>query len=533
MSSTRKVKDGARRMQNGWASAPEFEELRGLNGSAVMLKAELFDDPKTKTLLYFLQGVSLLPGGLRRIAGELLEMFPERLGTATMIKIGCKAGKRLTQKERDEIDMELNSEDVVLESLAASLAEERIEPPHCQKNADDFLKECRWKAESHLETFLERICCDPEIAILSGGQEEERYRTIAELVLQDSSQLDFGKRLYVEDANVKYFHDLPGALHEYKRRYEERRREMFIKTSIGKVVFEALDYALETGRSALIEGNSGIGKTTGLEAWCAMHAGESRLVKLKGITHRTGFFREVARACGLARGTGLSPGKIQMRVEQFLQRSKLMLVIDEGQYLFPPGNRVYTPPELINWLMTACYNEHVPFAISATAEFRKRRAIIEKNTTWQSEQLRRRLRRDFELPQKPTEEDLLLVAEKLLPGQSRSAVELVAGYSMTSGGYFQAITDTIDDARLMARRDGRDKFTFADLRAAIQEWRSPSDNALQRVFEETPKARRAGRPSLVESEPSAQTAEPINDRLKASCGPLKAIPRHEISLVPN
>ena len=70
-----------RRKQNGWASATEFGELRGLSGTAVALKAELIDGPKTKELLYFLQGISLLPGGLRRIVAELLDMFPERLGT--------------------------------------------------------------------------------------------------------------------------------------------------------------------------------------------------------------------------------------------------------------------------------------------------------------------------------------------------------------------------------------------------------------------------------------------------------------------
>ena len=404
---------------------------------------------------------------------------------------------------------------------------------HCQYDTEEFLRQCRACADEEMEAFIERICCDPAVCLIADFEARSNYQSRIRASMEADGQLAERGHFWAEGASVNYFHDLLGALHEYKRRFEERRRAEFIETSIGKIVFEALDYALETRRSALIEGNSGIGKTTGLDAWAETHLGQARLVKLKGITHRTGFFREVARACGLARGTGLTPAKMQMRVEQFLQRSKLMLVIDEGQYLFPPGNRVYTPPELINWLMTACYNERVPFAISATAEFRKRRAIIEKNTTWQSEQLRRRIRRDFELPEKPTKEDLLLVAEKLLPGQPRSAVDLVAGYSMASGGYFQAITDTIDDARLMARRAGRDKFTFADLRAAIQDWRSPSDNALQRVFTDPPKARRAGRPGRVETESPAQDAEPINDRLNPVCGPLKAAPRQQLSLTPN
>lgn len=531
MSSTRRVKQGMRREQNGWASAPEFEDLRGLNGTAVAMKAELFDDPKTKELLYFLQGVSLQPGGLKRIARELLEMFPERIGSATMIKIGCKPGKKLTQEQRDDIEEELHFTDTTRMLLLR--ADEPDVREHCQKSAEEFIAECRERAENGLESFIERICCDPSIAPVSEEKAREHYQKAARNVVEETDTWGRPKMLYVENAEVCYFHDLPGALHEYKQRYQEKLRAYFVETSIGRVVFDGLEYALERG-AAFIEGNSGFGKTTALEAWCNMHAGRARLVKLKGITHRTGFFRELARACGVAQGVGLSPGKIQLRVEHFLQRSKLMLVIDEGQYLMPPGNRVYTPPELINWLMTACFNEGIPYAISATAEFRKRRAIVEKNTTWQSEQLRRRLGRFFPLPDKPTKEDLLRVAEKRLPGQSRSAVELVAGYAMASGGYFQAITDAIEDAKLIARRDGREKLTFADLKTAIMDWRSPSDSALQRVFEEKPKTRRTGRPPFVQDAAPVESAEPENDRLKERlndrCAPFKEPVRQEISL---
>lgn len=504
--STRRVKAGQRRLQNGWASAPEFDDLRGLNGNAVALKAGLLDDPKKSELLYFLQARSLKIGA-KGIARELMEMFPERIASPTMFKIGCKPGKRLTQQERESIADELLSP---YEHARMALAEARramseidateiSKPEKGQLSADDFIARARNIAENSLDEFLERFCCDPYLTLAekNGDLDSYRHRVMA---VSEATENEYRTGFEIPEAN--YFHDLPGSLFEYKARLEKSARETFVETSIGKVAFEALDYALETGRSALIEGNSGIGKTTALEAWCEMHSGRARLVKLKNFGHRTGFFREVARALGVARGSGLSPGKIQDRLEQFLQRSKIMLVIDEGQYLMPPGNRVGAPPELINWLMTACYNEGVPFVISATSEFRKRRAIIEKNTTWQSEQLRRRIRRYFPLPEKPTKTDLLRVAEKLLPGQDSRAVEYVVGYSMTSGGFFQAITDVIDDARILARREGREKITFADLKFAVQEWRSPSDAALQRVFEKLAPSRRGRRPA-----PSDETHE--------------------------
>ncbi len=527
--STRRVKPGTRRTQHGWASAPEFDELRGLNGSAVAFKAALLDDPRKRALLYFLQAHSLKPGGIKRIACELMEMFPDRIASPTMFKIGCRPGKRLSQKERDEIAEELIPSNAGLELLAA--CGERKDPEHCQSTAEDFARECRELAEGGLDEFIERLCCDPKLALTYDDRERLQYRGTAEMMLKEANRAEESRGEF-DSAQLPYFHDVLGALFEYQKRYESQVRADFVETSIGKIVFEALDYALETGRSALIEGNAGIGKTTALKAWCETHLSQARFVSLKGVTYRTGLFQELARAIGIARGGGLSPSKVQMRVEQFLQRTKVMLVIDEGQYLFPPGNRVYAPPELINWLMTACYNEGVPFAISATSEFRKRRIVVERNTTWQSEQLRRRIRRFFALPLVPDKGDLMRVAQKLLPDAGRDAISYVVGYSLVSKQFFQGITDAIEDARLIARRAGREEIKFADLKEAIQEWRSPSDAALQRVLEDKPESRRGRRTAgLPPADPNV-TLEPCNDRLNDRSKPVKMPARGEISLLP-
>jgi hypothetical protein len=69
-----------------------------------------------------------------------------------------------------------------------------------------------------------------------------------------------------------------------------------------------------------------------------------------------------------------------------LKRTKLLLIIDEGQYLWPQHRRITSHPELVNWLNTTCYNEGVPFVISATEQFTKRRQAVETQTDWSSEQ---------------------------------------------------------------------------------------------------------------------------------------------------
>lgn len=483
MSSTRRVQNGERRRQNGWASAAEYDVLRGINGTAVALKAALQESPEQRELLFFLQALSLREGGLKRLARELLEMFPERIGSQTMHKIGCKPSKRITLEQSLEIHIELNPQDYFLAGMlldepgAADISENY----RLKKTAADCLSECH-RLAAGLDSFIEELCCDPKMMICpEWPKSDAAYKTrVAESFDDDRTNSSY------RISSVVYFRDILGALYEFKARYAEQAKANYAATSIGEIVFEALDYALETERSALIEGNSGFGKTTALKAWHEMHLGQSRYVQLSGITTRGAFLKRIARACGVANGDGLSMERIQYKVEEYLRRSGLLLIIDEGQYLWPQGRRITTHPELINWINTALYNEGVPFVISATKQFSARRQVVEQQTNWSSEQLRRRTRKVFPLPDVPTAADLRIVARKLLAGFGDAAIDFVVGYAMTSRGCFQAITDAVDDAMLVARRAGRQQLTAKDLQAAVKDWRAPSDAALQRVFDSKP-----------------------------------------------
>ncbi len=543
MSSTRRVQDGERRRQNGWASASEYDVLRGLNGTAVAFKAALQDRAEKQELLYTLQAFSLREGGVKRIARELLEMFPDRIGTPTMHKIGCKRGKTLTGAQSTAIGRELldsDAEDSAWELLRVCSGTSHVERTEEIKPAQYWIDECHHHAKTMIAGFIENLCCNPKLEVARKSESTSLYRNTVEIVIEDAREiLDRDERLRrdrrdlaaIEErrrenysvAEVPYFHDVLGALFEYKRRHSEQVRFSHVETSIGAVVFEALDYVLATGRSALVEGNSGFGKTTAVKAWCDMHPGQARYVQLSGITARTVFFRKLAKALGVASGGGMSSGKVQARVEDFLQRTKLMLVIDEGQYLWPQGKRVESHPELINWLNTACYNEGVPFLISATKQFTLRRQVIERQTDWSSEQSRRRIRKVFPLPAAPTSEDLLKVARKLLSNagiSSEAAVEFVVSYARLSHGYFQTITDAIEDAQLIAKRAGRDRITAKDLQTAVKEWRAPSDAALQRVFDSKPE--RTRRPvQISDSCDSEATERPINEPLNRISAPLQ------------
>lgn len=543
MSSTRQVQAGERRRQNGWASAVEYDCLRGIDGTAVALKAALQDSPEKSELLYFLQALSLRDGGVNRIVAELLETFPARLGSLTMHKIGCKPGKRLSADQSDAISCELlNTEAMRAANLFTRTAGGCSEfyagvEAKDVRTADEWIEKCRELAEAGLPDFIEELCCNPKIEIARQSESKSSYQRQAQKVLSDArAALQKDSKLSRERpeltaavanrdsfrfAEVPYFHDVLGALFEYQCRYAERIRADFVDTSLSQVVFEAFDYALDTGRSALIEGNSGFGKTTALKACCAMNLGRTRYLQLDAITDRTAFAQKLSDATGVARGKGFSPANRLIRIQEFLRRSKIMLVIDEGQYLWPQGKRVTVHPELINWIGTALYNEGIPFVISATKQFTLRRQHVERQTDWSSEQLRRRTRKVFSLPESPTTEDMQGVARKLLGGLGEAAIDFVVGYAITSRGYFQTITDTFEDMQLIAKRAGREKITGKDLQFVVKEWRAPSDAALQRVFDSKPEGRRRAPKSTARPSDYESPDEAVNDSLNRGSRPVE------------
>src|SRR5713101_534781 len=73
---TRYAPEGAPISFERYMSSPEFAELRGIPGTAVAAKAQLYPEPCKRSLLFFLQSLSLKDGGLQRVARTLLERVP-------------------------------------------------------------------------------------------------------------------------------------------------------------------------------------------------------------------------------------------------------------------------------------------------------------------------------------------------------------------------------------------------------------------------------------------------------------------------
>lgn len=519
MSSTRYAPEGSPLSQNRYMSSPEYAELRGISGSAVLAKASLFSLRRKRSLLFFLQALSLKPGGLKKAVVNVLDLFPERIGTPTMHKIGTGPGSVYSGETRDRIMMELGHGrsvngywDDILDQFASKSTPQRFqnedEESH-DRSTGHFVQLCRNMAMENLPMFIIDLCINPKLEFSVPGlagiddfDREETQEQYPELRAHD-----------FRTAEVSYFKDIVGTLFRYQAHYAKTVPNDCVMTGIAQSVFETLDYGLETGKMVILEGSSRIGKTTAAEAWAERHLGEVRFVSLSGLTNRTSLFRALSRVLGLASTYTLKASAMQARVEDFLQRSGLALIIDEAHYLWPQSERIYTRPELIDWVNTALCNHGVPVALISTPQFAHRKRQVERQTGWTAEQFTGRIKRYQRLPETPSKSDLEAVARKLLPGADKNSIQYIVGYALVSKRYMPAVCDVIDDARLIAKKAGRERVDFADVEKAVNCFRVPSDTAMAGAFGEPKRGTRTKAPGRAVSGPMQTRLKPLAEDL--------------------
>lgn len=496
--STRHASPGSGPAPERYMSAPQFVELRGLQGNLVAEKSRLYDSAAHREMLFFLHAESLKPGGLRALAARIIAEFPHLLGSKTMRARGMKPGTRYNDADMEKIETELDLNDC--ERLRARGEGCKSVVESNRRCTVDYLSEiCRWKASGRQADFAEEFN--------GAGLYAQRYADspgvatlLEEICLNPDVRLDA-----LEDGGwfreAAYIENFWAALAAMKKRAEERDSVASVTTSIGAAMHASLDYALRNRRMVIVEGLAGSGKTTAAESWVRQHPGHARFVSLSGITHRTGFFQKIGTAIGLATCQRKS-SELQAKIETFFQLSGLMLVIDEAHYAWPRTKRVTAAPEIIDWINTALVNAGVPVALICTDQFRHYKEQVERQTGWTSEQFMHRCKRYTVLPETPTDDDMRAVATFMLsaewneharrwqPGAvdaNARAVAYVVAYAMERQTMkIAAICDAMTEARDIALSDGRCVVTAKDVVHAVDDRQKPSDAALKTAFNARP-----------------------------------------------
>jgi histone H3/H4 len=134
---------------------------------------------------------------------------------------------------------------------------------------------------------------------------------------------------------------------------------------------------------------------------------------------------------------------------------------------------------------------------------------FETRTRWTSEQLTGRIGHYEALPTSLTPADLHKVAVALLPDASEQTIEALVVYAQASTKYLAGIRHAVDRAGFIARKEGREKIQFADVKRALKEAVIPSDTAFANAVGATnnPARKRAARVFATPLQPASRALE--------------------------
>ena len=450
-------------------------------------RVAFMSSPRKRGLLFFVQALASKIGGMRALARLLFETYPEHVGTPTMHQIGVRPGRKYSEATARQIQREIDgrwlpmtAQDQESEEARLSLGEmfgsstKERDPDADALDPEHWRSRCRAKV-GELADILTRLCADPRIEFsLTGRGEAEEDRAAW---LRHYPRLE----AYLTPFQCPFFSDLVGTLLDLQARHAKLVVNGFAMTEVSRKVWDALDTALRTGKLVLLEGHSGLGKSFAAERWCEAHLGQACLVRLNGIPNKTSFFRAIALAIGIRVAPTTRAMALQARVEDFLAKSRIMVVLDEAHFAVSQSAINRSQPVLIDWIDTALFNAGVPAALIATPQFTEYQVAIEAKTMWNGEQFRRRLKRQPDLPAELSEEDLRAVARKIIPESDARRVNYAVSVGLD--GSLSDMVELLDDAQELAGRDGRAAFTVADMEQTRKQALVPLRAARLRVLD--------------------------------------------------
>jgi AAA domain len=460
MSNTRHATQSTVFRQEKFASSQEFE--RGLMANLVVKRCSVLERAEDRELIWFIQLLSHQPGGLKKLAADLMAQFPERIAADSMRKYGTKTGQIYSAEQvrivRDEIsghafplkgEIDLDGLGMAIflddnhEQQIRARQEARFHPT--KYPAEVFVKCCREAAAAGLEKHLKELCLDPAMPAADGAP--------------------------------WYFPTLVSTLREFMAAWIAERAPAVI-TSIGEKVADALDYAMESRRMVIVDGLPRRGKTYAAKSWYCLHPGSARYIECPCGNDDFSFFREIALSLGVSVNLKSKAQELRGRVEETLRGGDLALVIDQAHWLWPQSHYRNTTPSRINWVMMLV-DQGVAVSLIVTPQFFRSKEAIEKTSCWAADQFIGRIGHYEKLPDALSPDDLHAVASVLLPGGNSDSVKALALYAQSSGKYLGGMDAIAERARFICKKDGRQKIEFRDVKRAIQESVTPSDEALK------------------------------------------------------
>ena len=474
--------------------AAKLAAIRNYENPALL--AQMSANPRLVETLWFLQAMSLRPGGLLKFVQEFLAEFPERLGTPTML--ATRGNYRTSEKlaifyelpngYRPCIKVERDSDNVRGEILGKLTARDVAQMGACDRRAvESALKEmdaeffraiCRRAALEKLPEHFTAICTEKDRGLGPVENQEDEYEATGEVMrrailgsnsLQLLAQKAGAAPLPIPAGSAWFFQNIMGALVQFMDRAAVKVKGRLAMTEVAKLIFDRLDYALSEKVMVRIEGGSRFGKTEALSAWADMRPGLARLVRVPCDNSMASFFKRIGEALGIECSYGSDPSRLKERVEYVIQHSGLFLLLDEAHFLAPMNFTETTAPHRLNWVRTEVVDRHLPLAISVTPQaFKGAIDRFVKKTRYDMTQFFGREFLPCLLPEVLSEADLISVARLHFPNLGDNALGYIASEARLSQNYLQAVEAISRRTRFLAGKRGG-AVRLKDVETAVSE----------------------------------------------------------------
>lgn len=449
------------------------------------IRATSLDNPDHQRLLWYIQGRSMLPGGLRRLSDEIRARFPDRLSTESMRRLGVHPGRIYSADEVRQVREELQSHHEVADFQLRSDPwwEVYFSPPPKGTpdayGADVFVRYCQTAAREELAGYLAEICRDEGPFI-----------------------------------PPPWLPDLAQCLEEMMAAGDGTMATPTAETAVNRTIRDTLNFTHRQRCLSLIWGDARIGKTHSSRGWVERHVGLARFVEVPASIDILTLLRSVASALGIVGGERLPRCELRAKIFETLRAGGPTLVLDEAHRMWPDGGQDRGLPRRIEWLMEVV-NMGTPVALVALPEFFARMAQT-ANAGWRSEQFMGRLKHAVQLPPL-TLDDFRAVTKTLLPEADARGTEVIADYALYSPRRLGGIEGMVLRARYIAQENGRAKVSKNDAILALKQTVAPSDTALEAAM--ATGAAKAGRRGNQRSVTAA--ARSIMEAIGASAAPTK------------
>lgn len=336
--------------------------------------------------------------------------------------------------------------------------------PHLRHGSCNLFPAWPWPSDGpDSETALEKVA--RELAAEHGLPAEVRENLPAFFI-----RLCLDASFPAENAATPGFPGIMGALRAYRLKWEAAARARAAQTTTTRAVWEILDYALEQKGMVLAEGAYRTGKSFSAQAWAQAHLGRCRYVQLTSARDEAAFYREIARAVGVAHSFTMKGAQMRERIEAVLREQHLLLIIDEADWLWPQGLTVKETPHRLCWVLTSLCNAGVPVALIGSRNFSRLEAnLARRPRLFGLEQFHGRLKLRVQLPSEPTQADLFLIAAATLPEADERTKTLLVAHALKSPVPVPAIEAAAARATYFATEAGRAQVTLIDMERTMIE----------------------------------------------------------------